>query len=106
MNMETVDRIEFMASRFTVVLITLRGLQSWFDGVQAQLGPWMAFVALASVGLLWFADIVRELLGPRPKLFVLITVISLAVVLVALMASPPPSVVTQPSSSTPRALPR
>ena len=89
MEKETVDRIAFMASRFVNVLVVLTGLQSMCGAVDAQLGLFASFVALVCVGLSWQAHLLRDLLGQRPKLFVMIVALCVAAVMVLFMASAP-----------------
>ena len=92
MKTETVDRIAFMASRFTAALVVLTGLQSLCGAIDVQLGPRAAFVALVCIGLSWQANLLRDLLWRRPKLFVLIAalcVIAMTVMIMAVTPIPP-----------------
>jgi len=97
MEKETVDRIAFMASRFATVLVVLTGLQSLCIVIDAQLGPIATFVALMCTGLSWQANLLRDLLWRRPRLFVVIAVLSVAAMTVMFMASAPISSTADPS---------
>lgn len=89
MEKETVDRIAFMASHFATVLVVLTGLQSLCGAIDVQLGPLAAFVALVCIGLSWQANLLRDLLWRRPKLFVLIAALCVIVMMVMFMAVTP-----------------
>ena len=89
MEKETVDRIAFMANRFVNVLVVLTGLQSLCGAIDVQLDPFASFVALVCVGLSWQAHFLRDLLGQRPKLFVMIVALCVAVMTAMFMASAP-----------------
>lgn len=98
MEKDTVDRIAFMASHFASVLVALTGLQTLSVAVAAQMGSFAAFVALVCVGLSWQVHLLRDLLWQRPRLFVVIAALCVAITVAAFGASVP---IPSPSTSSP-----
>jgi hypothetical protein len=91
MEEETITRIETTARSFAVVLVTLAGLQTIFDGMETHWGTLATFMSMCGLSIAWQASLLRSLLHHRPKLFVVVLSISAAAMTLSVMACLPGS---------------